>query len=390
MSNEDFGKKLIRIRKAKGLTQEELADLCSITTRTIQRIESGAVQPRTYTVKAISEALGVDFFESFDQNSELKSPKNLGRFKDLFNLKVNTVKKISILTAPFVIGFLFYSYVFNLEVKPSTSNKEASAEVPINEEELLANDYKIVTNFGEIGKDWAIVMKDNKYGCIDTNYKIVVPIKYEIIGKFGEIGKDWAILMKDKKYGFVDGKAKLIVPVEYEFVGRFGEIGKDWAIVMKNGKYGFINAKGKTVVPVEYDFVGRFGEIGKDWAIVMKNNKYGFLDARGKIKVPVVYDFVGRYGEIGIDWAIVMKNSKYGFLDANGEVIVKMEYDFIGRFGEIGIDCAIVMKNNKYGLLNKKGKVTLSCEYENIQVQGTYLLLSKNGKNKRVKIEGLR
>ncbi len=61
MNNIDFGKSLTKIRKAKGITQEELAKKCNISTRTIQRIEGGKVSPRAYTIKIISEVLEFDF-----------------------------------------------------------------------------------------------------------------------------------------------------------------------------------------------------------------------------------------------------------------------------------------------------------------------------------------
>jgi transcriptional regulator with XRE-family HTH domain len=53
MEKLGFGIKLVEIRKAKGLTQEEVAEKCKITVRTIQRIESGIVNPRAFTIKII-------------------------------------------------------------------------------------------------------------------------------------------------------------------------------------------------------------------------------------------------------------------------------------------------------------------------------------------------
>jgi uncharacterized Tic20 family protein len=50
-------------RIQKGMTQEELALKCEVTVRTIQRIESGEVDPRSYTLQAIASALEVDFQE---------------------------------------------------------------------------------------------------------------------------------------------------------------------------------------------------------------------------------------------------------------------------------------------------------------------------------------
>lgn len=57
-------------RLQKGMTQEELAMKCDITTRTIQRIESGDVDPRSYTLQAIATALEVDYNEllSFEES----------------------------------------------------------------------------------------------------------------------------------------------------------------------------------------------------------------------------------------------------------------------------------------------------------------------------------
>jgi transcriptional regulator with XRE-family HTH domain len=42
------------------MTQKELAELCNVDIRTIQRIEAGAVEPRMYTLKLLSSALGFE------------------------------------------------------------------------------------------------------------------------------------------------------------------------------------------------------------------------------------------------------------------------------------------------------------------------------------------
>jgi len=60
MKQPDLGKKITELRKAKGLTQEELVDKCNISVRTLQRIEIGEVTPRIYTVKTILAALDFD------------------------------------------------------------------------------------------------------------------------------------------------------------------------------------------------------------------------------------------------------------------------------------------------------------------------------------------
>ncbi|MDN5204501.1 DUF4870 domain-containing protein [Fulvivirgaceae bacterium BMA10] len=51
--------KIVYFRKLKGMTQEELAEKSNLNVRTVQRIESGEVDPRLYTLKVIAEALEV-------------------------------------------------------------------------------------------------------------------------------------------------------------------------------------------------------------------------------------------------------------------------------------------------------------------------------------------
>jgi transcriptional regulator with XRE-family HTH domain len=100
----ELGKKIADLRKAKGLTQEELVDKCNLNVRTLQRIESGEVTPRTYTIRLIFEAL--DFSLEETQIDKGLVQKWLEQFYisfiDLFNLKTNTMKKLSILSVTFI------------------------------------------------------------------------------------------------------------------------------------------------------------------------------------------------------------------------------------------------------------------------------------------------
>jgi len=57
----ETGKLIKELRIKKGMTQEELAEKTEVSTRTIQRIENGQVDPRAYTLQMIAKALEVDF-----------------------------------------------------------------------------------------------------------------------------------------------------------------------------------------------------------------------------------------------------------------------------------------------------------------------------------------
>jgi uncharacterized Tic20 family protein/DNA-binding Xre family transcriptional regulator len=63
MKQPDLGLKVTSLRLQKGLTQEQLAEKCEVSARTIQRIESGEVDPRSFTLQCLGTALDFDFME---------------------------------------------------------------------------------------------------------------------------------------------------------------------------------------------------------------------------------------------------------------------------------------------------------------------------------------
>lgn len=68
----DIGLKIRELRIAKGMTQEKLAEETNLSTRTIQRIESGEVDPRANSLQVIAQALEVeyDYFKEEDPKEE--------------------------------------------------------------------------------------------------------------------------------------------------------------------------------------------------------------------------------------------------------------------------------------------------------------------------------
>ena len=93
----DLNKKIIQARKAKGITQEELAMLTRVNLRTIQRIESGKSKPRPFTRKAIENVLGIQ--------STVPKPADTAHFLHLFCLSC-----FSYLVIPYV-HFLIPHYL---------------------------------------------------------------------------------------------------------------------------------------------------------------------------------------------------------------------------------------------------------------------------------------
>ncbi|RDG30085.1 XRE family transcriptional regulator [Oceanispirochaeta sp. M1] len=65
MNQPEIGNKVIHLRELKGITQERLAELCEVSTRTIQRIENGEVNPRVFTLNNLSNCLEFNFNDDY-------------------------------------------------------------------------------------------------------------------------------------------------------------------------------------------------------------------------------------------------------------------------------------------------------------------------------------
>lgn len=69
-TKERLGQQIQRHRKARGLTQNQLAEAVKIDSKSLSRLENGAFWPAVETLAGIKEALGVSWSELLDQDEE--------------------------------------------------------------------------------------------------------------------------------------------------------------------------------------------------------------------------------------------------------------------------------------------------------------------------------
>ncbi len=81
----NFGKNLVRIRKAKGLTQKKLGEMVGVSNRVIAYYEKETDYPPAHLIAPLSEALGVTTDELLGiQRSELSvDTKNVALWRKL-------------------------------------------------------------------------------------------------------------------------------------------------------------------------------------------------------------------------------------------------------------------------------------------------------------------
>jgi len=104
MKQPEFGQKVAEYRKKQGLTQKELAEKCKMNVRSIQRIEAGTVNPRTYTIKLIAKVLEFEDEINFEKENNLTAI-----LSDLFSFKrSNNNTKIQLRVA-WIAGLIYFT-----------------------------------------------------------------------------------------------------------------------------------------------------------------------------------------------------------------------------------------------------------------------------------------
>ena len=123
MKQPDLGRKIVELRRARGLTQEELVEKCNLSVRTLQRIESGEVTPRSHTLKVIFAALDQKVYDP----SNMRLSQWAIPIREFFNLKKDTMKKLSILSLPLLVIAIIL-LVLSSETN-AQSNKKAAQTI---------------------------------------------------------------------------------------------------------------------------------------------------------------------------------------------------------------------------------------------------------------------
>lgn len=88
-----LGQKLKEIRECKGLTQQELAELCDMHTTSIGMIEIGRRTPSLATVQLLVEKLEVDYVDLFDFSKEFNLDDSKDKLKAELGREVHDFDK---------------------------------------------------------------------------------------------------------------------------------------------------------------------------------------------------------------------------------------------------------------------------------------------------------
>ena len=179
---------------------------------------------------------------------------------------------------------------------------------------------------------------DNKYGLKDkkTN-QVIVPLKYQtLIEKPGEKSVIY-IAEKNDLWGAIDKNDKVIIPIKYkEFWSPINEKQIDayndyphcnsaFRFINKNDKHGLIANDGAVLIPFEYD---RIDYSRHHHFLVNKNDKWGIYNSQTKtLSLPIEYDEVKLTSSINKNNYIVKKDNQFGIIDMDGNILVEPMYE---------------------------------------------------------------
>ncbi len=246
-------------------------------------------------------------------------------------------------------------------------------------------------NAQELGKDvfgMAIVKKNEQYGIINHQGKILIPIKYDEIKIYKNQGV--ARLIKDDLHGMVNWKGEWMMPMKDWYLGHvdFGV----FPVKNKKGKTAVYNIYGEAVTDFIFEkinenqwyaaFEGGFARAklpNKEGQVILNSNGKILLDLSGNELSYNVY--VDNLAEDRATLTILDKSEEYkhyyyswfGFIDEKGALIVEPKYSaqharladnpnfmkFTNGFTGVilGIDTTQKEYTPLCAIINKQGKI---------------------------------
>lgn len=270
----------------------------------------------------------------------------------------------------------------------------------------------IVNGVGDFKDKIAVFNKQNKYGVINQQGKMIVLPEYDSVF----ITDAFILALKriiNDKWSVFNHEGDSLTERTYQEVKKNtpGFMG-----VKRNDSWGFIDESGKEIIPNQYDSVENFqGQVAKASFL----GSEGIINSNGEWLANPWYEFVqpvsqnifyyrsgGKSGLIGpgnkdiyttenaffpINSGFIEKNpeNKLGLLNHKGKVILKTEYDEISHLQ--GDSIYIFKKDNKYGIVTKSGviKVGLNSRFQELHpLKDNYLGVKINNKFGFVDING--
>lgn len=194
---------------------------------------------------------------------------------------------------------------------------------------------------------------------------------------------------QDDKYGIITIDGKTVTKPVYESIEVL-EYKDEVLKVKQNDKFGLININGDVIIKPEYNSIAtdsyynqssKYQKAGYIVNVVTEQGyRYGYINSQGKQVLDTMFTNVKRITEVKDDnntYLITYKNGQAGILK-NGQTVIENEYEDISY--DVTNNVLVLQKNAKQGVYDLAGNMILPIQYDNIEIWGTLINATKDGK----------
>ena len=210
-------------------------------------------------------------------------------------------------------------------------------------------------------------------GYVDVQGKVATPvihpIFFDFVPEIRNFSEGLVAVYKDNKWGYINKQGKLVIPYLYNHAGDFSS---GLATVLKDREFGAVDHNGDTVIDFRYVHLDNFKE-GLAAFRLTDDSQIGYINTKGKTAIAPTWDAALSFSE-GLA-AVGMGNDndfKWGFIDSTGKVVIEPQYD------EVQPDVGDVFLYTDNGYFNN-GLATVYLEGNKV----TELIIDKEGNERQ-------
>ena len=165
-----------------------------------------------------------------------------------------------------------------------------------------------------------------------------------------------AAVKQNDRWGFIDAEANVVIPMDYAWVSSYGEYGFHEKLAMAKTEFDkykmpilaagptfLINQKGQRVTPI----YNAMTPVARKLAQVNNGTKF-----------------------VGVGKQFSKSDGKWGFIDKFGKEVVKCKYDIVYPFRDI---VTFVQNDGKWGCINESGKEIIPCQYDEAYYKSDFI-----------------
>ena len=207
-------------------------------------------------------------------------------------------------------------------------------------------------------------------------------VEYDMV--INSYSDDYAIVMRDEKYGYINEYGEKVIPLMYDEVTLFNG---QFAAVKMGNKWGAIDRSNGKMIDFKYQEMRSFH--GNNVA-VKKGNKWGIIDMQENVILPIKYKYISNFNTDNI--ALAKDGKSWGVINQNGQIVIDFQYDFDENYIDLLqlTDGFVWLKKDGFwGTIDLNQNVIIPFKYDDIQgVDGDEITVEEQGQVKIINESG--